>query len=142
MPSIFWSQIQPPLHCGHFTAWVTARVTRCCALSSHLQQRTALAHARGLARRLSTGWRCFGCRYVGIYFVCRYIPACFAQTSALPFPFLFLVLMFRLSVTHFAKARTYEMHFSQREFSLQVLRYLIVRPFLKAALKASYLFHN
>lgn len=43
---------------------------------------------------------------------------------------------------HFAKVRIYQMHLIRREFSLQVLDYLMVRPFLKAALKVSYLFHN
>jgi len=36
----------------------------------------------------------------------------------------------------------YEIHLLRREFSLQVLDYLIVRPLPKAGLKVSYLFHN
>ena len=126
-----------PSHCGHFIARYTAGVTLCCALSSHHQWRTALACVHGLARRFRTGWWWFKHTHT-----CMYIPAYFAETSALPFPFLFLVLMFRLSAVHFAKARMYEMYLLQRQFSLQVLEYLIVRPFPKAALKVSYLFHN
>lgn len=66
------------------------------------------------------------------------------KTSAFPFPFLFpvLILLFHLRTMHFAKVRMYQMHLIRREFSLQVLDYLMVRTFLKTALKVSYLFHN